>query len=234
MVDAENLSLARVAQQVVVQQVRRLEVVPERFLHHHALPMLVPLLDTVQQVGGVQLIDHLAEQAGRDREIKNEFAGEGLVAKPGKELGQACVRAGIREVAAMVGEIGGKSVPLGIVHIAGAGKRLDPGTHLGAPAFVRLFTAGHANHAERPRHLALGVEVIQRGDQLARGQVATRAEDDDGARLIRLAPILQAGNGKSFWRIHHRKSRVQGGGKMVAGPGIEPGTHGFSIRCSTN
>jgi hypothetical protein len=78
------------------------------------------------------------------------------------------------------------------------------------------------------------VEVIQRGDELACRQVAARTEDDNRARLVGLAAVLQAGQGNRFSRIHHGNVVARMTWKMVARPGIEPGTHGFSIRCSTN
>ena len=64
MVDTKNLPLARVPDQVIVEQLRRAQVVPKRLLNHHPLPIRVALLKSFQQPGGVQLIHHLAEQAG--------------------------------------------------------------------------------------------------------------------------------------------------------------------------
>ena len=164
----------------------------------------------MKQPGGPQLLDHLAEEARRDREIKNEVVYEARIAEFSQAPGQAGVSVGIGEVAAMIGEIGGKGVPPGVVHLLRAGISLDAGTHLGAPACVGFFAAREADDSKRLRHLPLEVEVIQRGDQLARRQVAARAEDDNRARFVRLAAVLQAWKGNRFWRIHHWKSREPG------------------------
>ena len=80
MIDAKDLPLARVSQQMIIQHAGTLQIVPERFLHHHPLPKGIALLPTSQQSSRVQLIDHLPKKTRRDREIKYQIISQPLIA----------------------------------------------------------------------------------------------------------------------------------------------------------
>ena len=55
------------------------------------------------------------------------------------------------------------------------------------PRFVGLFAPRKADDAECRRHLLVLAQVVKRGNQLARREIAARAKDDDGAGFQRLA-----------------------------------------------
>mgnify|MGYP003710600847 CR=1 FL=1 len=52
--------------------------------------------------------------------------------------------------------------------------------------------AGKTHHAKRLGHLPFEEQVVQRGNELARGEIAARAKDHDRAGLIGLALVLQS------------------------------------------
>jgi len=99
---------------------------------------------------------------------------------------QRGIALGIRELAAMVVNGRAERRPkLGIVALAR--ELLVPFLQLRAEALIRFLTAGEADHLELRRQIAGGRQVVERRDQLARGQVARRAKDHHGARLRTLA-----------------------------------------------
>ena len=51
------------------------------------------------------------------------------------------------------------------------------------------------------RHLLVLEQMVERGNQFARGQVAAGAEDDDGARLDQACEFRRGGN-RRRWLVH--------------------------------
>ena len=75
-----NLFLAQHAPDRGVQLARRLQVVAERLLDHHAPPVLgvAGMGFVVGQAGMAELLDHRAEEAVGDREVEQAVAAGAL------------------------------------------------------------------------------------------------------------------------------------------------------------
>ena len=80
MIDAENLLFARVAGQLSVKPMRRLEIVAEGFLDDDALPALGAIF--VQQTRAMQLFDRVAELTGHRCQIKKQVLPQRFTAEP--------------------------------------------------------------------------------------------------------------------------------------------------------
>ena len=59
-------------------------------------------------------------------------------------------------------------------------------------ALPSKYVAGKTHHAKRLGHLPFEEQVVQRGNELAHGEIAARAKDHDRAGLIGLALVLQS------------------------------------------
>ena len=75
---------------------------------------------------------------------------------------------------------------------------------------IGFLAAGEADNAVIRGHLLFFVEMVKSGDEFARGEVATGAEDDDRARLskfMRLSQSARYGFGRSVGHVHGRNNR---------------------------
>src|SRR5580693_841685 len=62
------------------------------------------------------------------------------------------------------------------------------------PRFVRFLAPGKPDDAESRRHQLVLAQVVERGDEFARREIAAGAEDDDGARLRQFALYADVAN----------------------------------------
>ena len=175
-VDPEDLVLSEPAVQQVVQLARRREVVAERLLHDQPHPALLraPLAD---------LFDCGREGLRRHREVV-----ESVAARPA--LGVDLLEHAPNPVLTLlVGELGadvahprGEPVP-DVLPERIARELLHGLLHRGSELLRRVGRACNADDRELLREqLAIG-ERVERGNELALGQVARGTEDHDGARL---------------------------------------------------
>jgi hypothetical protein len=81
-----------------------------------------------------------------------------------------------------------KTPPDLIVHRLGAGELIQRLAQFGAPALVCFFPPRKTDDAKAGGHLLLFEKMVESGDELARRQIAARAENDDAARLAQ-APL---------------------------------------------
>src|SRR5207245_7542043 len=88
--------------------------------------------------------------------------------------------------------IGGELRPDRVLDRLGPGKLLKRGAQFLSPGVVGFFPAGKTDDAKRRGQLFLAVEMVERRNQLARGQIPAGAKNDDGARLDRLSTDLEA------------------------------------------
>ena len=132
-----------------------------------------------------------SNSAGGDGKIEEPVAlGAALGVDLLQALGQAGVALGIAELAAVVVDALGEALPELVLDVL-AGELAGGFLELGAELLIGLFPAGEADDGEGRGQIAIGGQVIKRGDELAVGEIARGAEDDDGARL-RHAPAGKA------------------------------------------
>ena len=111
----------------------------------------------------------------------------------------------VRQVADAVKNIFRERRPDFFIHRFGAGKLVERRAQFCAPRSIRLLASREADDAERRGHLLLLEQLIERGDQLARREVAARAEDDDGAGVeIFVAAVTAGGGGGRVQDVHGR------------------------------
>ena len=85
----------------------------------------------------------------------------------------------IGEITNAIKDVRGKRRPDFFVHGFGPRKLIQILAQLLTPRVVGLFAPGEPNHAVVSGHLFFFVQVVKSGDELARGEVAARAEDDN-------------------------------------------------------
>ncbi len=190
MVDPEHLLLTGVAHQFPVQLARRSQVVAEGLLDHHPLPARSVILS--EQTGAMHLLDHLAKLAGRDGQIEKQVLPQWFAAEGGKLFCQARVSLRGRNVALTIEYVLRELLPDLVVHRLRAGKLVQGRPQFAAPHGISLLAPGNPDDAKVRGHLLFLAEVIEGGHELPRRQIATGAENDDGARFYRLATSIQA------------------------------------------
>ncbi len=201
MVDAVELLLAQRAAQLGVERARGLDVGAEGLLDDHAPPAAV-LLD--HELRRAELSDDRAEELRRRREVVEPVAC-GLVPRVdlGEPLGQALVGRGVVEVAVDVVAAREDPVAHGGIDLAHrvAGEVLGL---LGAPAGVVHARARDGDDRDVVAEEVRGREVVERGQELALGEVPGGAEDHD-----------RAGPHRCRERIDHARARFHGAGFRV-------------------
>ncbi len=181
-VDAEDLRLFEVPENLLVQLARALKTRPEGLLDDDAHPALVLL----RQPGLAQLLDGLGVELRRDREVEEAVApGAVLRVNSFEPLAEFGVALRVLDVRGEELEPGGERAPDLLVHGLRLGELDDRGLHLLAELFVGHRRAPEADDGELGREQALLHEPVERRDEFAPREVARRAEDDDRARLRR-------------------------------------------------
>ena len=189
-VDAENLLLVHEPGQLVVQLERGGEVGAEGFLDDDALP-LARRLHALEQVRAAELLHHRAELAGGNGEVEQQVVPQLRHTERRELLLEPRVGSGVGQVALAVGDVRGELRPNRLVHLLAAAELLHARLQFIAPRRVVLLAPREADDAHRAGQRLLREQVIERGDELADGEVAARAEDDDGAGSHGLAPVVE-------------------------------------------
>ena len=184
---------------MLVERFGRLQVVAERLFDDHPPPVVVILL---QQSSGRELFDNGPEETRSRRHIKEEILMGGVILI---DLGQAIfdlrVKLIIVEIAGEVIEAAHEAFPGGVVD-AIAAVLFHIFQDLLAEIFVRHLLAGHAQHRELLREQVRPRQVVQRGNQQARRQIAGGAEDHHHAR-ISLFTDARCGHRGLFRQLSH-------------------------------
>ena len=178
-VDAVDLLLVEGGVQLVVEVAGALQVVSERFLHHHAC---VAATVGLRQPLRAEALRERREPARRDREVEDAVAGgaalavelvEGLVDRLQAVLGV--------EVEGAVPQAVCKDVP-DVIPQGHAAVLRDARTHRLTELLGGLLGAPGADDAEAGRQLAVGGQCVERRNQLALGEITGGAEDHHHAR----------------------------------------------------
>ena len=175
-VDAEDLVLGEVRDDVLVQGLGAGEVVPERLLDDQACPSPGP-------PPGLELVHDRSDRLRRNRQVVNAVPrGATLLVELLQEVHHLLLAAVRGEVRAHVVHSGGEPFPDVLTHLVAP--ELGRGfTHLLAPRLGRVLRAGDADHGEVPGQEAAELERVERGNQLAMSEIAGGAEDDEGAGI---------------------------------------------------
>ncbi len=96
----------------------------------------------------------------------------------------------VAHVAAQVVNAADEPFPNAGVHLVG-GELLDVFRNFVAEILVGQWRTRHADHGEFPRQQVVFRQIVERGNQLAAGQVAAGAKNHHGAGIAELAdPLL--------------------------------------------
>ena len=189
-VDPEDRLRGEGRRQRLLQLAGRLEVVPERLLDHHAPPRP---RSGVDQAVLLELVDDVAEEARRDREV------EGMVAAGAADhvelvegAGQVAERDVVVEVSGDEPEALGQLLPDLLAELR-AGVLLDRVVHDRGEVLVGPVAPGEADQAEPRRQQTAVGQVVDRRHHLLAGQVAGDAEEHHPARSgdPRKSPVLR-------------------------------------------
>ena len=128
-------------------------------------------------------LDDVAEEVGRGGEIEEIIAvGVVFLVNLGEGLFELVVSGGIVEVSADITDAADEPFPQIVVDGAG-GKLLEVFGDLLARIVVAHRIAADADDGKFARQQLLAGEVVERGNQLAAGQVAGKAEDHHDAGI---------------------------------------------------
>jgi len=158
-VDAEDALLGEDGVQGLVEPLRRGEVVAEGLLDdHHRTP---------RQPAAVEVADQRDERRRRHGEVDDA----GLLGEPPCERLHAVGGVDVEEPLREAGE--------DVLVEPGAGVRGDRVARVGAEVLVAPGLGGVSDDGATRRQQVLGLEVVERRDQLAGGEVAGGSDDDD-------------------------------------------------------
>ena len=157
----------------VVDRARRGQALADRLFHHHARP-------SADQPGGAEAVADRPEQLGRGGEVEHPHRRRAARPEQPRQFGPARRRRRRRPGCSGAGR--GSAPRVGLVrrpspHDRGAGERR------GTPR--REGPARHPDDARPLRQLPGGVAVAKGRQQLAPGEVAGGAEDDEVERIDR-------------------------------------------------
>ena len=178
MVDAVDLPLVQHRAEPRVQLPRGLEVAAEGLLDDHAPPARAFL---ARQPSPTEPLDDGRKEIGRHGEVEEHVAPGPVAALHFlQELAELGIGLVVGELAGLVVEGVPQLAPELLVHRAG-GELADLLRLLGAERLVGLGLPRDADDRELARQEPVGLQVVERGEELALGQVPGGAEDDDGA-----------------------------------------------------
>ena len=207
-VDAKDLRLLEYVQHTLVQLARRREIEAERLLDHD--PRLRSF--AAVQPRGAELGADQREELRRRRQVEDTVQRvAGLIVEIAQEAIDLGVDAVVIEHARHVAHLGEQ--PVEHVRVWPSPREaLDRLARHLLKVLVRLLAAGDADQLEPLRECSLVREVVQSGQQLAAGEVARRAEDDERGRMDRkvLEPLDQRvlDRGLLFDDRGHRSTRL--------------------------
>ena len=167
-VDAEGLLLAEHRADDAVDLARAGEVVAERLLEHEAHVRTV-------QAGRADLRAHGGEEVGAGREVHHDDVG-GAGLQPGRERG---VVGRVRKIDSLVVEEGREAGELVVGRPLGAFDLVKSIPQPGAVRVVGELLARHREDAAAFRQLAVAEGLEQGREELAPGEVAGAAEENE-------------------------------------------------------
>ena len=144
----------------------------------------------MQEPGGAELRGHGAEEGGRDGEIEDNVAAGNLAfaLHGGDFFFQRGKDGGVVEISGEVVAAGNERIPFRLIHLVG-GELFDVGRHLRTEAGVVARSDGDADHGEALGQETQAAQIEEGGDELAFGQVAGSAENDEDTRRAGAAVI---------------------------------------------
>ncbi len=180
-IDPVDLALGEVGEQIAVEGAGAGEIDAEGLLHDDVLVGRALLVRRRHhQARLAQAADDGGDLIGADREVEDAvFAGAALAVEALQldlELGERLRQV---ELALHVGDALGQLGPRRLVHGLAPGELGDALLHLVGE--VGLGPPRHAHHGEAAGEHPAQRQVVDRGHQLALGEVARGAEDDEGA-----------------------------------------------------
>ena len=195
-VDAENLVLVQRLVDLLVQFDRRREIGAEGFLKDDPAPAAI----LAELVGCIQVRDDDRKQLWRHRQVVQPT---GVTAFPtGDQLVETLEVGSLGVLAAQIVQTGGESRPLLIGERVG-GELARPGQQLLTKGLVRERGTAETDDAKVLRQSILQVQVEQRRHQLAFGQVAGCAKNDDRRRSV----FCHWGGPYVWWRVEEFRAR---------------------------
>src|SRR5208337_4296194 len=127
----------------------------------------------------------VAEEVGCSRQIKEIVSVRVvLLVNLGKRRFQLVVSSGIVEISIDVIDAAGKPFPQVVIDGA-SGELFEVFAELFPRVVVAHGAAAHADHGKLAREQLLAGEIVESGNQLASGQVASEAENHHDARIGR-------------------------------------------------
>ena len=177
-VNAEDLLLVKDRVHVPVQRPRALQVVPKRLLNHHPNRALVRVCHLVC----AQVLDNRREILRRSRQIKQPVAANAVGRSQRIQLAlQSVIACRVVKVHGKVVHLRQEACQLRIrrIHIA---KLQNPLAHIRGK-FVANRPPRHAQNHQLLRQQSHLLQMEERRQQLALGQVARRAKNHQNRRL---------------------------------------------------
>ena len=167
-VDAEDLAFGEVPAHRLVDALAGSEVVPERLLEHQSDPLVVQ-----PRLGDA--LRNALEQVRRGRHVDHDRL-RATGANPVRDLGVAFL---LRQVDRAIAQHLGEACVLGIVERLVPVQALEVLVHPVAIGGVVHLGARRGKHAAGAGQRAVAPSLEERGHQLAPGEVAGAAEEDD-------------------------------------------------------
>ena len=138
----------------------------------------------VVQTDPAQLADDLGHLRGLRGQVEEPVAGRApLGVEVVQALGQPIEAGVVAEVELVVGDALGQLGPGRLVDRLDARVLLHRGPDLGREGLVRIRPPGHGDQAELGRQQVRAPQLVEGRHDLAVGQVAGGAEQDEGARV---------------------------------------------------
>src|SRR5439155_1280732 len=181
-IDAKDLPFVARLQHQPVEGTRAGQVAPERLLDHHSREPRVERPG--DQARGLQLLEQRGKRAGRRGEVVEPVAARGAHAIQLFELRpQARKRVRVVERSRHVAHAGPEVLPDLRIDRLRAREPAHRLAHFGGELLMRIRGLRNADDPERRRQMRADGEVVERGNELAVGEIAAGAEDDHRARL---------------------------------------------------
>ena len=189
MVDAIDLVFRKDRQQLCIERARRIEIGSERLFDDEPAPGVL----LAGQARLAELLGSGREYVRRCRQVEQAIAADREPAFHfGQPIADPAVGLPIVEIAAHVKEAFEQTT--GDVRDDLAGSELTQGrAHRFAKLLVRHLCASDPDHGKAFGQQAFGREIVKRGDEQPFGEVPRRPENDEGARIGRMRPVLPDG-----------------------------------------
>jgi len=183
-IDAVDLGFFGYFQELLVERLRRFQVVAEGFLDHHPTPVAVLLLH--QSSTGKLLHDGPKVARSSGQVVQEVLVRRVVLVNFGEEVFQLGIKLGVAEVPRKIVEAGNEPLPEFVVDAIPA-VSLDVVKDSLAEVIVRHLGARHTHHGKLAGKQSRPGQVVERRNQHASRQIAGGAEDDHDAGIALLA-----------------------------------------------